>query len=202
MEALRAAGATVDVVDLDLGKTPEDISGGFSNMALAGAMGGMFAGYSDKAEQMTNYANYFIEKSAKGGYGNEELFEAEQLALEIFTKMEEQVFEEGYAVMIVPTLPTSHIKADHDFTRDVTVDEGREYPKLEGGLYTLPFNFNNWCPVISAPAGITEQNMPVGMQIVGLPKDTELVFQVAREYGKKARPLFVEGRMPTFTSGG
>lgn len=201
MEALRQSGATVDVVKLDLGKKPEDISEGFSNMALSGAMGGMFAGYADKADQMTTYGNYFVNKAAKGGYGNAKLFEAEQMAVDMFTRMEEQVFSKGYDLMILPTLPTSHIKADHDFTTDVTKDEGREWPKLEGGLYTVPFNFLNWCPVISVPAGLTEQSMPVGMQIVGLPKDTELVFQVAREYSKHVKPLFTKDRMPQFTFG-
>lgn len=201
MDALRKSGATVDEVKLDVGKSPSDISEGFSNMALAGAMGGMFAGYEDKAEQMTPYANYFVAKSATGGYGNTQLYAAENMAKDLFAAIAEQVFNKGYDVMILPTLPTSHIKADHDFTQDVTVDEGREFPKLEGGLYTVPFNFLNWSPVISVPAGLTDQNMPVGMQIVGLPRDTELVFKVARAYGKSAEPLFGRSRMPTFTSG-
>lgn len=197
--ALVAAGATVDQVDLDLGKTPAEISNGFSNMALSGAMGGMFAGYADKLDQMTPYGAYFVNKSAAGEYGNKQLFAAEQMAKDMYKQIVDQVFSKGYDVMILPTLPTSHIKADHDFTTDKTMDEGREFPKLEGGLYTVPFNFLNWCPVINVPAGLTEQNMPVGMQIVGKPTDTELVFRVARQYARKsARPLYDSKRRPDF----
>ena len=195
---LRAGGATVDVVQLDLGKTPDDMVHGFSNMALAGPMGGLFAAYAEHADQLTPYGRYFVEKSAKGGYGNDELYAAENLAKELYAKIVDTVFAQGYDAMILPTLPTSHILADHDFTTDKTVDEGRTYPKLEGGLYTVPFNMLNWCPVISVPAGLTEQNMPVGMQIIGLPTDTETVFRIAAGYYLAAEPLFVPGVMPAF----
>ena len=62
----------------------------------------------------------------------------------------------------------------------------------------LPFNFLNWNPVVSAPAGISSQSMPIGMQIVGKPHATEVVFRVAHAYSMGAPKLFQGDQYPQF----
>jgi len=92
---------------------------------------------------------------------------------------------------------TSHVPADYDFTVDeALVEDGREFPKSLGAQYTLPFNFMNWNPVVSVPAGISSQGMPIGMQIVGKPHDTQTALQVAYAYSKGGPKLYTGKLFP------
>ena len=194
IKALQSQGAVVDRVDLDLGLTAKDISELFSKMALSGAMGGVFAGYADKTDQMNDYAVYFVKKTTQGNYGKEQLYEAETQIKKMYKAIVDKVYANGYDVMILPTMPTSHVAADYDFSKDTVVDDGIEYPKLVGGLYTVPFNMLNWMPVISVPAGLSSQHMPIGMQIVGQPGHTEKAFKAAYNYSL-AGPKFYQGNL-------
>lgn len=196
IQVLKTQGATVDTIDFDFGLT-ESLTESFSKIALAGSMGGMFAGYADKTDQMTHYAKHFVEKSAKGGYGNKQLEAGEDLTKRMYAKLVEQVYKKGYDVVIAPTLPTSHIPADYDFTKDEPLSEdGITFPKAVGMQYTVPFNILNWCPVASVPAGISSQQMPIGMQIIGKPHDTETVFRVAYAFSKGGPRLFIGDLIP------
>ena len=95
-------------------------------------------------------------------------------------------------------MPTSHIPADWDPTvKDAEVIDGDEsFHRMVGSLYTIPFNFLNYCPVVSLPAGISSQDMPIGMQIVGKPHDTETVFRVAYAFNKGGPRLFTGKLFP------
>ena len=124
-------------------------------------MGGMFAGYGDDLDKMTPYARHFIEASVSGEFGNKDALAAENILRQLYAKLADEVYAKGYDIIIVPTLPTSHVPADYDFTVDeALVEDGREFPKSLGAQYTLPFNFMNWNPVVTVPAGINSQGMP------------------------------------------
>ncbi len=197
IEVLKAQGAIVDRINLDLGLTPETITKYFKFLALSGSMGGAFAQYADKSENMTSYANYFIKESIEGDYGSVKLAEVEQKIKDIYKRLNEQVYSKGYVIIIAPTLPTSHIPADYDFSKDPKiVDAGIEYPALVGGLYTVPFNLLNWMPVISAPVALSAQNMPIGMQIIGKPYDIDKVFQVGYNFSIEAKEFFQDKLLP------
>ena len=196
IKVLQAQGAIVDTIDFDF-EFEESLTEAFSQIALAGSMGGMFSVYVDKTDQMTHYAKHFIEKSAKGGYGNKQLQAGEAMTMRMYTKLNEEVFANDYDVVIVPTLPTSHVPADYDFTLDEPLTEdGITFPKAVGMQYTLPFNILNWNPVASVPAGISSQGMPIGMQIVGKPHDTAMVLRVAYAFSKGGPKLFTGDLMP------
>ena len=108
------------------------------------------------------------------------------------------MYKKGYDVVIVPTLPTSHVPADYDFSLDdALTEDGITFPKAVGMQYTLPFNILNWNPVVSVPAGISSQGMPIGMQIVGKPHDTQTVLQVAYAYSKGGLKLYVNEAFPS-----
>lgn len=197
IKVLQEQGAVVETVNLDLGMTPDDISEDFSNVALSGAMGGMLSGYADNTNDMTNYAAYFVNKANTGNYNNKKLFAAEEKTKSLYKNMVDNVFANGYDVMIAPTMPTTHIPADNDFTQDIVIDDGVEYPALVGGLYTVPFNMLNWMPVINVPAGLSSENVPIGMQIIGKPHDTSTVFKVGYNYSKSGPKLFTGELMPS-----
>ena len=154
-------------------------------------MGGLFAAYADRLDQLTPYGRYFVSASAGGGYGNVQLLEGEAVLKKLYAKLADEVYAKGYDVIIVPTLPTSHVPADYDFSTDAAlVEDGREFPKSLGAQYTLPFNFLNWNPVVSVPAGISSQGMPIGMQIVSKPRDTRTAFRVAYAFSKVGPKLY------------
>ena len=68
--------------------------------------------------------------------------------------------------------------ADYDFTQgEALTEDGITFPKAAGMQYTLPWNFLNRCPVLNVPAGLSDQNMPIGMQIIGKPYDLKLFFE-------------------------
>jgi len=196
VEVLRKQGATVDVVNFSFSTTPDEMSAEFYKLALAGSMGGLFAGYADAKEELTSYFRYFVEKAAKGGYGNVQLGEAEQYMVKLYKALADQL--EGYDAVLTPTMPTSHIPADWDPTVGGAelVDGKRKFHRLVGTLYTIPFNFLNTFPVASVPAGISSQNMPIGMQIVGKPFDTETVFRIAHAFSKGGPRLYTGNLFP------
>jgi Asp-tRNA(Asn)/Glu-tRNA(Gln) amidotransferase A subunit family amidase len=193
---LQAQGATVDVVDFDFG-IKEPLIETIGKLALAGPMGGMLAGYADKTDQLTHYGKHFVEKAAKGSYGPKQLEEVEAVIKKMWAALADQVYAKGYDLVLAPTMPTSHVPANYDFTKDDPLTEdGITFPKMVGGQYTLPFNLLNWCPVVSVPAGISSQGIPIGMQIIGKPHDTETVLRVAYAFSKGGPKLYTGKLFP------
>ena len=196
IKVLKTQGAQVDTLKFDF-ELAEPLFVTFKKVVLAGSMGGMFAGYGDDLDKMTPYARHFIEASVSGEFGNKDALAAENILRQLYAKLADEVYAKGYDIIIVPTLPTSHVPADYDFTVDeALVEDGREFPKSLGAQYTLPFNFMNWNPVVSVPAGISSQGMPIGMQIVGKPHDTETALRVAYAYSKGGPKLYTGKLFP------
>ena len=195
---LRGLGARVEKVKIDPGFTANDLMELFSMGALGGAMGGLMAKLADQTDQMTPYAAYFVKKAASGKYGPTELYQFETVVKEFYARMANTVFENGFDALITPTLVTSHVPADFDFTQDSFTLEGQKMVGFFIGALTVPWNLLNWCPVVSAPVGMTSQGMPVGMQIIGKPYDDLKVFQIAHAYETAAPRLFAGKLMPDF----
>ncbi len=200
IEILKAQGATVNTklkFNFELKQSLTEI---FGQIALAGSMGGMFTGYADKTDQMTHYASHFIEKTVTGGYGNKQLQAGEELTNRMFEKLSNEVYAKGIDVIIVPTMPTSHVPADYDFTADEALsEEGNTFPKAVGMQYTLPFNILNWSPVVNVPVEISSEGVPIGMQIIGKPHATEAVLRVAYAFSRGAPRFFTGDLLPKYT---
>jgi Asp-tRNA(Asn)/Glu-tRNA(Gln) amidotransferase A subunit family amidase len=196
IKVLQAQGATVDVVDFDFG-IKEPLIETIGKLALAGPMGGMLAGYADKTDQLTHYGKHFVEKAAKGAYGPKQLDQVQAMVKKMWAALADQVYAKGYDLVLAPTMPTSHVPANHDFTKDEPLTEdGITFPQMVGGQYTLPFNLLNWCPVVSVPAGISSQGMPIGMQIIGKPHDTATALHVAYAFSKGGPKLYTGKLFP------
>ena len=196
---LRKQGAIVDKINLDIGLKADEITKYFSNMALSGSMGGVLSTYAKHTDKMTHYGAHFAKKANSGEYNNKAAHAAEVKIKSMYKVMVDVVFKKGYQIMILPTMPTTHIPANYDFTRDkALIIDGKKYPRIVGGLYTIPFNMLNWMPVISVPAGLSNEDIPIGMQIVGKPHQAYQVFRVAYAYSKAARPLYRNDMMPKY----
>jgi len=198
IEDLRSLGAEVVEIDLDPGFTGGEIMEIFSKGVLGTALGGVFASYIDRTDEMTDYAAYFVKKAAKGEYGAVEIAEYEAHIKDFYVRVSDAVFENGYDALIMPTLATPHVPADYDPTKGGLVVEGQKMDKQFILALTIPWNFLNWCPVVNVPTRLSSQGMPMGMQIVGKPYDDLKVFQIASAYESVAPKLFRGKQKPDF----
>ena len=195
---LRGLGAKVEEVKIDPGFSGDLIAEVFLKGALGGAMGGMLAELVEQTDQMTTYAAYFVKKAASGKYGPASLYKFEETVKDFYSRVADAVFENVYDALIMPTLATSHVPADYDLSKGGYVMEGKKMPADFIFRMTVPWNILNWCPVVNAPAGMTSQGMPVGMQIIGKPYDDLKVFQIAHAYETAAPRMFAGNLMPDF----
>lgn len=198
-QVLRDLGAEVVEVKLDMGTTPDEASAMFANMVLSGPMGGWLeSNYLDRLDDMTPYAAWFVGKLKKGEYRGPQAFEFENYMKDLYARIADQLWNNGFDALITGTLNTPHVPADHDHSLQGFELEGQKMPQLFIGSLTLPWNILNWHPVVNVPAGLTSQNMPVGMQIITAPYTDMTTFQIAHAYEGAAQPLFTGGRMPDF----
>ncbi|NLR94478.1 amidase [Flammeovirga agarivorans] len=197
IEALKKSGAQVDIIEIDFGMDAKELLTNFKKMAFAGPMGGQMSVYETYQDSLTKYASNFVDAAANAGYNGKDLAEVELLIKKMYHLLAEATFENGYEAVILPTLPTSHIPADFDLVDGTVEEDGRVFPGIVGGAYTIPFNLLNYCPVASVPVGLSSQNMPIGMQIVGKPYDIESVFKVAYNYSQKGIKLFEGNNTPS-----
>ncbi|BDD02148.1 amidase (plasmid) [Persicobacter psychrovividus] len=187
---LQARGAVVQEVALDFGISADSLRNGFKNLALSGAMGAGFQAYYNDMEEMTGYAATFIKATVEADYGKDQQLDAELMIKGMYAAIHREVFSKGFDLMICPTVATPHIPADYDFTKDTVEEEGVRYDAFVGTLYTMPFNLLNFMPVVSAPVGLSGQNMPIGIQFIGKPYDTEMVFRVVSNFEEETAELY------------
>jgi aspartyl-tRNA(Asn)/glutamyl-tRNA(Gln) amidotransferase subunit A len=86
-------------------------------------------------------------------------------------------FHERYDLLLTPQMPVPAIEAGA-----VTPANGRFGDEwVAWSPYTYPFNLSQQ-PAASVPCGFTESGLPVGLQIVGPPRQDALVLRAARAY--------------------
>lgn len=197
---LQSQGAMVDTVEVDPGFGPNDVGDIFSKGGLGGPIGGAFAEYVDKTDQMTSYAKSFIKKAMSGDYNKETVVEFEAVVMDLYRRIGEQVYDKGYDAIVMPTICTSHVPADYDISKGGLVVDGQEVHPFGILALTAPWNFLNWCPVVNVPATITSQGVPVGMQIIGKSFEDLQVFRIAHAYAQAAQPMFAGDRFPDYRS--
>ena len=101
-----------------------------------------------------------------------------QLVLEL-----EQLFSK-FDLLATPTVPTVAFAAEGPIPMEI---EGKPVETAGGGIaFTYPFNFSG-NPAISLRAGLTDAQLPVGLQLVAPRLREDLLLQVARQY-EQLRP--------------
>nr|WP_237465761.1 amidase [Leucobacter luti] len=163
-DALRAAGATVDEVDLPW--TPDEVL----SIAWAhfGQVMGPFiesVGSGDPAltDKLMPYTQAFIA-SAAGAGGYVEGLEAEAAFYQPLGELLER-----YDALLCPTIANTGMPADAACTDSAAVFSE---------LMTLPFNVVGRVPVLAVPSGRAPNGVPTGVQIVGRTYDDATVFRV------------------------
>jgi Asp-tRNA(Asn)/Glu-tRNA(Gln) amidotransferase A subunit family amidase len=88
-----------------------------------------------------------------------------------------KLFEE-FDLLLTPTMPTEAFAAKGPPPTEI---DGQPVPLLGATPFTYPFNLSGH-PAVSVRAGITENGLPVGLQIVGRHHREDMVLQAAYAY--------------------
>ena len=108
---------------------------------------------------------------------------AQQARTHMYRSFISTVFKEAGARIFVS--PTTPIPAPKVGIWSFKLDDGREENILNIlPRYTSLFNLLG-LPAISIPCGLTDENLPVGLQIVGMPYDEAKVLSAAHEFEKR-----------------
>lgn len=188
-EVLRAQGAIVD--EIDLGWTNELLTPKyFTNVSISASAQAMIkiADYPDILDYTKFATKYMGLPTADAIILND------QELMELHQHLQAMVFAKGYTALIMPTLATSNIPADFDPSKI----PGNETPVGIFFALTYPWNLLNRYPVVSAPIGINQNNMPMGMQIVGNTFDDLAAFRVAAGYAKAGLHLYSGDLFPDY----
>jgi amidase len=181
-DALRAAGAVVDEVDLHV---PAELVERAAAIHFQAAFGGWIAEeVAAHPEETTAYAAEFaranVERAAGGSFLE---------GLEIEAKLYEPVGEllERYDALICPTCGTRGLVAGDDYVGHGLEIGGRMLASYFDGLLTPVFNVMSRLPVLNVPSGLADNGVPTGVQIAGRSYDDETVFRVGAAL-EHARP--------------
>lgn len=169
---LAAAGA--EIVEVDLPWTTDRIrETTFTHFGhlLAPAMREATAGHEG---ELAAYTRRFIEDAlataARRSFYDGLALEA-QLHGELATAMS------GLDALLCPVSAVGSLLADDDYLYGIEVGGRRLIHYWETHM-TSPFNVANRCPVLAVPSGMTVDDVPVGVQIVGHPYDDATVFGI------------------------
>ena len=123
-------------------------------------------------EQLTPYIRHFLDLSG-------EVSAANLLAgIDHTNRMHAQLAEvfEHCRVLVAPTVATTAIAADFDYSKDRIRIGGKQVDPILGWVLTYPFNTLGRCPVLNIPAGLAANGVPAGIQIIGRSYDDVSVF--------------------------
>ncbi|MGH2985979.1 MAG: amidase [Solirubrobacterales bacterium] len=182
-DALRAAGAIVD--EVDLGWDFDRIIAA-TKLHFAATYGPMVRRLvSEHRELVTPYAIAFVEEEE--GYADPPDFvlRANELAAELWAPLGDVLAD--HRALLCPTLAFPAPEAGKDYIDEGPVVNGVEQPDRWIVATTVPFNLLSRCPVISVPSGVAASGVPTGVQIAGRPYDDASVFRTAAAI-QEARP--------------
>ncbi|WP_353189256.1 amidase [Pandoraea pnomenusa] len=185
--ALRRAGVSVETVDV--GFDANDMETYLVGL-MSTSMGGMMSEAMKHPDQLMPYTRSVFERM-QGKAGPDALVRTEELLNEYQRRVQEAVFLKGYRALVMPTVGTPLIPAEHGLHPDTdTAKLGNERVTGLKFAMTWVWNLLGLYPVVSAPVGIGPGNLPMGMQIVANTLDDLSAFQLAAAYSRVALPLY------------
>lgn len=143
----------------------------------------------------------YLEQTTQFIYDAAEKFSAVDFcgALQVMHNESRKIVAEfdHFDVLLTPTIASSPLQIG-ELKRQENDLESFWAGQTSFGPYTSLFNFTGQ-PAMSVPLYWTDQNMPLGVQFVGSPFGSEILFQLARQL-EEAQPWFM--RFPIDDDGG
>jgi amidase len=195
IEKLKSLGCEVEVVDLGFRHADFDtmIAG-----LMSTEMGLLAVIASEAPEALTPYVRDFLEKYGDK-MGPKYAVAAEELLLQYNRQVQEKVFMRGFQAIAMPTMLTPYVAADWFSSPEnatVTIN-GKEVESRMGFFTTWMWNLLGRHPVVNVPNGMTADNLPLGMQIIGNTFDDLTAFQLASAW-EGVSPQFYKTQFPDF----
>lgn len=170
--ALEAAGCVVEEIELPW------TSRGITDTAFA-HFGTILAPAISKAierheDEVAAYTRQFVA-DALAAAERKTLFDT--LASEEMIQNQLASAMAGFDALLCPTSAVSQLEADGEYLHGIA-HGGAQLAHYWEGHMTVPFNIANRCPVLAVPSGLSDDGVPIGVQVVGHPFDEETVFQI------------------------
>ncbi|NVK26085.1 MAG: amidase [Gammaproteobacteria bacterium] len=193
VESLQQIGVTVDFVDLDWDEQVINTA----KVHQRSHMGQLLLkhwGTPDKFNKLNSYTKWYLEKVKE--LKASDILEANLHLCEMWEKIS-PIFQE-YDVLLCPTLATTKVPADFDYSKDTIQINGIDVEPNKGWFMTYPFNTLGQCPVLAMPNGMCDNNIPSSLQIVGRPYQDNEVFTIAEQLSKTVAQSFYKTKFPSF----
>ncbi|MFI6846422.1 amidase [Kitasatospora sp. NBC_00085] len=174
-QALRAAGAVVEEVDVKLSRAEVREAAMIHFGAIFGPYVSSVA--AEHRELLTPYALAFAEEVGEA-CREPGMFLA---GLEIEARIQAVLGDllDRHDLLLCPTIGTPALLADDDYTVTRVSVGGQELEHYMDAALTTVFNIAGRCPVLSVPSGVASTGVPTGVQLVGRTYDDVTVFRAA-----------------------
>ena len=181
-----------EVVELDLGFRHDDFEIMLCGL-MSTEMGMLSVLASGDMESLTPYVRDFIDTYGDKS-GPQFAYAAVELLMRYHHRVQAKVFQDGFKAIVMPTMLTPYVKADWFSSRETATVKinGKSVESRMGFFFTWMWNLMGRYPVINVPAGITNENIPLGVQIIGDTFDDLTAFQLAGAYASVTTSLFKE----------
>jgi len=183
VDALKAAGATVEAVELPWSRALSDAWNDYWGVFMAGYFGEYLEQWRDRMDPAV------VELIELGN----RLTAVELKRHEVLRSRQWRDMAGLFASYDALLTPTAARTAPPVEQRDNDFGTEDEEGRLEGLDMTMTFNFVPQCPAISVPAGLTTEGLPVGLQVVARRYDDAFALRVARAV---EQANLMEGRRP------
>ena len=197
IEKFKNLGATVEEVKINWNKKElENTCYNYYSHLFANSIAELIPNYEDK---LTDYAKDFgksAEINLKALLSKKKIF-YESLGVEFGMSLYEcnkvagKMYDElspilhKFDILICPTTALPAVKADIDMIKDKVIINGKEMSSPDlGWTMAYPFNILSRLPVLSVPSGLSSNNIPTGIQIIGKPYEDIEVFQAGYNFEK------------------
>jgi amidase len=181
-EALRAAGAAVEEVDLTVSREK-------LKRAVAIHFRGIFGAFiareiAKRPDAVTAYAAEFAREMEEDASGATWL---DGLGLEAELYAPVGALLEQYDALLCPTVGTRGLIAGDDYVGHGIEVDGVDVPFYFDAFLTPVFNVMARCPVLNVPSGFADNGVPTGLQVVGPTYDDVTTFRIGAAL-ERARP--------------
>ncbi len=188
LDNLATRGAIIEEVDLGWGR--DEI------YAARDYLDHLFGQYlvrakTEHADLLCDYNLYYADRAAASS--PDDFLRSYEVSGQMYNTMG-PLLEEYYA-FICPIFISHEMRADQKPWEKMTV-KGVEFDSDYDGSLMAQFNMLSRLPVLAVPAGIADNGLPVGLQIVGRSYDDARVFHVASALEKVAPWLDSPERRP------
>ena len=170
LEALRAAGAEVDEIEVDWASEAIRLAHLNQEFMFASLLEDAVANHAD---EISDYVPQLLQTAA--AVSAEDYRRSQAVAGTVWQDHFGPLLRR-YDAFVTPAVSCPEVPAQN-WQKDLVRVNGRELTDTDAAMTAL-FNMFSRCPVLSVPAGMTDRGLPVGVQVVGRPYDDAMPFRI------------------------